>query len=165
MDSTQKQIFVSGDIAYIRIVISVQNEDRAWSELVESMPKIRREVEELTTQEFGPQVTVRSMIPIRGSIEVMVVIGAIYYAVASYEDFLTSIERLGSQLRRFFASRMEHFYPTVTSTVTLGPGTATVPTTSGPAEDLTKMILLGYIILSHAALLVLFIWTLSKKLQ
>ena len=166
MKSNSKQTVLSGDVAYIRIIINVSREieDEAWTWMVKIMPEIRSEAEELTNREFGSQLIVRSMTPIRGSIEVMVVIGATYYAVASYEDFLGGVERIRSQVQRLCSNRMERFNPTVTSTTTLGPSAANVPTTPTAVIDPTKMILLGYIILSHAALLVLFIWMLSKKL-
>lgn len=160
------QIVLSGDVAYYRFIVRVddyQEEENAWSQLLEVRRGMEEEMKKVTQDTLGTEFSVRSVTPIRGSIEILVVIGTTYYAASKYKNFVDSLELLRNQLeglvRRFFRQKNA----TVSSSMTLGPTVAIGGMTTPSVFDSNKL-LLGYLILSHAAMLVLFIWIIVRRI-
>jgi hypothetical protein len=165
---------MSGAVCTVHIVVNMdfESEERAWGLL--GRERYRGELQSqmlaATHQALGPEFDVRSMSLARGSIDILVTIGAVYYALSRYKNFVDSIELLASQLtgvvRRFLESAMPQPAPQVAMSATWEPGPGLVrletfePSPSGVAWAYP---LLWYIILSHAALLALFIWIMARR--
>jgi hypothetical protein len=103
----------------------------------------------------------------RGSIEILVTIGAVYYAISRYKNFVESIELLASQLtgvvRRFLERAMPIKELAVSATWEPGAGLIRLEVEHPvPVAASWAYPLLWYVIVSHAALLVLFIWLLAR---
>jgi hypothetical protein len=149
-----------------------ESEERAWELLGRQSFKasLQSEIVAATHQSLGPEFDVRSMSLTRGSIEILVTIGAVYYALSRYKNFVESIDLLASQLmgvvRRFLERAMPQHVPQLAVSATWEPGPALVrleglePLLPGVAWAYP---LLWYVILSHAALLALFIWLLARR--
>jgi hypothetical protein len=149
-----------------------ESEVRAWDLLGRERIKasLQSEMVAATHQSLGPEFDVRSMSLTRGSIEFLVTVGAVYYALSRYKNFVESIELLASQLegvvRRFLEREMAPQVPQPAVSATWEPGPGLVR-----LEGLEPLLpgiawaypLLWYVILSHAALLALFIWLLARR--
>lgn len=166
---------LSGAVCTVHIVVNMdfESEQRVWELLGEGLYKANLQSAMLaaTHQSLGPEFDVRSMSVTRGSIEILVTIGAVYYALSRYKNFVESIELLASQLagvvRRFLEEAMRHQpVPQLSVSGTWEPGPALVrleafePVLPGIAWAYP---LLWYVILRHAALLALFIWVLARR--
>ncbi len=130
---------------------------------------LKTEMLHATHQILGPEFDIRSMSIARGSIEIFVTIGAVYYAVSRYKNFVESIELLNKQLagvvRRFFEERFQRpIVADVFSTWEPGSGLVGLAASDTPFSSAAWAYpLLWYVILSHAALLALFIWLLARR--
>src|SRR4051794_35171353 len=93
---------MSGAVCTVHIVFNMhfEWEDRAWQLLGHERYRGRLAPQMLATthQALGPEFDVRSISLARGSIEIFVTIGAVYYALSRYKNFVDSIELLASQL-------------------------------------------------------------------
>lgn len=167
-----KRIVLSGDVLSLRFILSVSDEKGYDEDLRGFLQKKRGELEseinEATKKFLGPQFEVRSITFPRGSVEILILIGTIYYAISHYKQFVESIELLTSQLESLFTRRLlQHFEPlpiSVYGTWSPGPALARAGTLLSSYGSLDAMrILLWYIIISHAALLMVFIWMLVKR--
>lgn len=160
------QMVLSGDVAYYRFIMRMDDfndEEAAWSQLLEARRPMEDEMRKITQDTLGTEFSVRSVTPIRGSIEILVVVGTTYYAVSKYKNFVDSLELLRNQLegliRRFF--RRGNY--TVSSSLTLGPTVVAGGMPVANQFDSNKL-LLAYLILSHAAMLALFIWIILRRI-
>lgn len=165
---------ISGAVCTVHIVVNsdFDPEDRAWHLLSRESygGRLQSQMLAATHQALGPEFDVRSMSLARGSIEIFVTIGAVYYALSRYKNFVDSIELLASQLagvvRRFLESEVLQPVPQGAVSATWEPGAGLVrletlePSPSGIAWAYP---LLWYVILSHAALLALFIWLMARR--
>jgi hypothetical protein len=127
---------------------------------------MKKEMDRMVKQTLGPEFEVRSMTIGSGSVEVLVVIATTYYVVSKYKTFIESLELLKRQMESLLRNQVP-FPSSTDATWTPGPALATVQGggLSTESPGLTQMILLLYLILSHAALLTIFIWLLHKKLS
>ena len=129
------------------------------------------EMNEVVRAVLGKDFYIRTVTVGKGSIELLVIlatVGTIYMGFSRYKNFIESGQLLQSQLEgiiRKFISEPGEF----SSTWVPGPSLAFVETafSSGPeqatsAPSLT-MIVIWYLILSHAALLAAALWTIFKK--
>ena len=160
-----EQVTFSGDAAHYRFVITIrgkEDEDNAWQRLLEVRRGMEEEMTNITKQTLGSEFAIRSVTPIRGSIEILVVVGTTLVAVSKYKNFIDSLELLRRQLegviRRYMSPNAE-----VSSSTTLGLGVPVGNVTENGSFN-ANIWILGYLILSHAALLVVFIWLVVKKL-
>jgi hypothetical protein len=154
----KRQSILSGPVCTIHIIVNMNNveiEGEAWRSF--------RFAEDLKTnmlhaihQVLGPEFDIRSMSLARGSIEIFVTIGAVYYAVSRYKNFVESIELLTKQLagvvRRFFEERLPGpIVADVSSTWEPGSGLVGLAASDTPFSDAAWAYpLLWYVLLSHA---------------
>ena len=170
LDSTT---ILSGDIAYLRFVMTWQNEDwqrenKAWELLRETKPLLDDQIRETVRKQMGAEFSVRDVVLVRGSIEVVVIIGTVYYVTSKYKNFIESIGLLKSQLKGLIRGHVDpQSIEPITMTDTWVPGPALASSGIGArriaSDDLTKILLLSYLILSHAALLTLLIWLIVRS--
>jgi len=131
--------------------------------------KLRCEILAVVHQTLGSEFDVRSVTFRSGSIEIFVVIGAVYYAVSRYKNFVESIELATSQIagavQRFFNAATPMGSVNVVANWQPGPGLVRLETAERPKSLDTGWAypLLWYVILSHAALLSLSIYLLVEK--
>jgi hypothetical protein len=100
----------------------------------------------------------------RGSLEILIVVGTLYYAVSRYKNFVESIELAVAQMKRIVGSLFERRAPqpaAVRGTWNPGPGMALSGRSLLPGADSGVFgILVWYVVLSHAAMLVVLMWLL-----
>jgi hypothetical protein len=167
-----RTLALSGDVAYLRFTMtwageSWQNENRAWEFLQKTKPQLDDQIKEAVRKQLGTEFEVRSTVVLRASIEIIVIIGTTYYAISKYKNFMDSMELLKSQLKgliRRFVDPDGLEPMTISDSLTPGPTLARMDggLQSAALNDPTTIILLLYLILSHAALLTLLIWMAAK---
>src|SRR5205814_5032292 len=118
-----------GEVLFVRLVVEspsdVQSDDWLWAIAQKEGYRLREEMNAAIHEHLGPEFDVRSMSFARGSLEILVVVGTLYYAVSRYKNFVESIELLLAQLRRIVS---DFFEPrgtvpvSVTGSWTPGPG-------------------------------------------
>lgn len=169
--SRESRSVLSGPVCTFHIVVNMDSEsqDRAWQLL--GRPDYRTDLQSpmlaSAHQTLGPELDVRSMSVTRGSIELFVTVGAIYYALSRYQNFVESIELLASQLAgvvRRFLGNFPMSPSDVSATWEPGPALVRLEALELETAGITWAYpLLWYVILSHAALLSLFIWLLARR--
>src|ERR1044072_1674707 len=100
-----EQMILSGDVVYYRFIMTMdvfEDEGRAWETIMVERRGMEEDINRVVRENLGSEFSLRSMTPIRGSIELILVIGTTYYAVSKYKNFIDSLELLKSQLERFF---------------------------------------------------------------
>jgi hypothetical protein len=167
-----RRLVLSGEVLSVRLTVTLDHdfEREAWHILGDVREKLRSEIIAVTQQNLGPEFDVRSMTFARGSIEILVTIGAVYYAVSRYKPFVESVELFVSQLtgvvRRFFHGSLPLPSQDVAVSATWSPGPAfagrEAVLTPGEGPD-WAFPLLWYLIVSHAALIAVLIWILVGK--
>jgi hypothetical protein len=163
---------LSGEVCSIHVKVSMDGEleDQAWHLLGENRyrGKLQSELLAAIHQSMGPEFDLRHMTFGRGTIEIVVTIGAVYYAVSRYKNFVESIELFVSQVagvvKRFLENSMPMPAPP-TVAATWQPGAALVRrgVRSDQRDTDWAYPLLWYVIASHAGLLALFIWMLARR--
>ncbi|MBI5473547.1 MAG: hypothetical protein HY961_14505 [Ignavibacteriae bacterium] len=161
---------LSGDVVSIRFTIDFRNgrevDQEVWNFLQETRGELESDTKQAVEKILGPEFEVRSISFRRGSIEIIIIIGTVYYAISRYKNFIESIEMLVSQLKSLFQRFFGRFGPqplSVHGTWSPGPALARAETIMSYGAIDGTMILLWYIILSHAALLSVFIWMLLNR--
>ena len=156
------------DVATLHFVVGLDEnfEQMAWGMLSESHDRLERDIREAVAETLGPEYTVSRFLYTRGSIEILIGIGAGLYAVyvgaSRYKNLIESLTLLVRQLRGIFQRFFGRNDPgTVTVTATWIPGPtlqqqafATPRGTAWPGFSAV----LWYLVLSHAALLAVVIW-------
>lgn len=176
-NSTRRPIELSGLVATLRFVVEFGDRYSDTDKLVgiarerrgELIRQIDHEVKGLLGQEFD----VVDVIIREGSLVLIVVLGAaysVYMGFSRYESFVKSFNLLISQiaglLRRFFVMPTA---PPVTVGGSWQPGTSmiaaeSVARLSNQQYD-PNLILLYYLILSHAVLVGVLVWIVIKHLK
>lgn len=166
----QQRTVLSGDVLSMRFLVSIPDErefnGKLWMFLQETRSELEAETKKAVQQTLGPEFEVRDISFKRGSIEVLLVIGTVYYAISRYKNFIESIEMLVSHLRRIFTRFFERWGPMpvyVSGNWTPGPALVRVETMMTYRHFDGNTILLWYVLLSHAALLGVLIWMLLNK--
>jgi hypothetical protein len=162
-----KRIVLSGDVAYFRCVMTSEQDDRLWDLASESKSKLEYEIEQAVHDILGPEFVVRGVSVVRGSVTLLFAIGTTYYVISKYKNFVESLELLKSQLKRLMLRYFENMQPTIDITWTPGPSLANAEVI-GPVYgslDRIQLLLLSYLIISHAALLAMVLWLLYKKVS
>jgi hypothetical protein len=164
-----EQILLSGDVVYYRFVMRMdeyEDEERAWVTMMKERPVMEDMINRTIRDNLGSEFSLRSMTPIRGSIELILVIGTTYYAISKYKNFIDSLELLRTQLesflKNFFGGRIASGMR-ISSSMTLGASTAAGNIAGSGTFDANRF-LLFYVLLSHAALLAVFIWIVLKRI-
>jgi len=168
--SPNSQTTLSGDVCTIRIFITSVDEqidERLFYHFREIQPKLKIQVEEIVKKRLGEQFEVRRLRLERGSVEVLILIGTTYYAVSRYKNFVESIDLLTSQLKSLFSRLASAESPApieVTGDWSPSPSlTSAEVASSRVTSNPILLIMLLYIILSHAAMLAVIIYQLLKK--
>lgn len=164
--SRERQPVLVGDVAYFRIVISSENDSDLMGIFMERQYRMKEEMDVMVKQTLGPEFEVRSMTIGRGSVEVLIIIASSYYVVSKWKNFIESLELLKRQIESVFRQQVPLVVKTE-ATWTPGPAVANVQAgvLSAEAPGFTQAVLLIYLILSHAALLIAFLWLVIKKLS
>lgn len=168
-----RRIVLSGDVMTLRFIISARD-DQEFDQRLRGLAydlrdELEAEVRQATWRLLGSEFEVRSIVFGRSSLEILVAIGTAYYVVSRYKNFIESVQLLISQLKSLFE---RFFRPRVPVPIYVngdwlpGPGLVTAGQIYAPyGSGDPNGILLIYLILSHAALLALFIWMVLRKLQ
>lgn len=154
----QRRLVVSGEVLLIRINVEMgeqsENNDMLWTTAQREGYRLREDMAATVHEHLGSEFDIRSMSYARGSLEILVVVGTLYYAVARYKSFVESIELCVAQLRRVVGAFFERRMPTpisVRGTWTPGPGL--VQSKAGHMDVGDNAVVVWYLVLSHAAML------------
>src|SRR5205814_1505782 len=104
-----------------------EGDDWLWSTARKEDSRLREELAASIHEHLGPEFDVRSMTFARGSLEILIVVGTLYYAVSRYKNFVESIELAVAQMKRTVGSFFERRVPqpvAVRGTWNPGPGMA-----------------------------------------
>lgn len=168
----RRGIVLSGDVAYFHFVMnfySSEEESRTLSLVTEIGRGLQEEMNKTAKDVLGRDFEIRTMTVGKGSLELFIVLaatGTVYMGFSRYKNFIESLELLKSQiegvLRRSMPSvvRMDG---SVVPGLALFEAGVPVGSTEQNSSNLTQMILLIYVVSSHAALLVMTLWILFKK--
>lgn len=167
----KKTFVLSGDILHLRLTVRAaedfNSENKLYSHARETRGEIESQVKEAVVKYLGPEFEVHQISIGRGSVETLVIIGTVYYAIANYESFVKSIQLLVSHLRNVFLHIFQGFGPppiSVSASWTPGPGLVRAESELFHSSRIDySLILLLYLILSHTALLSIFIWLVLNR--
>ena len=168
----QRSMILSGEVLVVRLTVEAldpEGDQFLWNAVRERSYRMREEITNAVHEYMGPEFDVRSMSFARGSVEMLVVIGTLYYAVSRYKSFVESIELLAAQLKRVVTNFFGGIGPaavSVRATWSPGPGLAqAVPRLLSGAMGASPGVVVGYLILSHAAMLAVLLWLLVRTLR
>jgi hypothetical protein len=161
-------LILSGEALVVRLTVTTgrEGEDEfLWEITRKESFRLREEMADAVHKHMGPEFDIRSMSFARGSVEILVVIGTLYYAVSRYKNFVESIELLVAQLKRvvtgFFDQRTSPV--SVQGNWTPGPGLVqAAPRLSGGLIGESPGLVVWYLVLSHAAMLAVLLWLLVR---
>jgi hypothetical protein len=170
---------LSGEVFSVHLIanlepsgaVDVNPESQVWGFLGDSSFRdiLQKQVLFVAQQSLGPEFDLRRMSFSRGSIDIILTIGAIYYAVYNHKNFRERIELFVSQVtgvvRRFLEKSVRpDTNINVSATWQPGPALAQQQENVGAEVDVRWAFpLLWYVILSHASLLALLIWLLARS--
>lgn len=167
-----RPLILSGEVLVVRLTVQAEgteSDEILWAIASKEAYRLREEMAAAVHQHMGTEFDIRSMSFARGSLELLVVIGTLYYAVSRYKNFVESIELLVAQLKRvvsaFFDRRMQSAV-SVQGNWTPGPGLVqAAPRLSGGMPGESSGLVLWYLVLSHAAMLAVLLWLLVRRFQ
>lgn len=140
-----------------------------WKLVEREGSKLRDRLGATIHEHLGPEFDVRSMSFARGSVEILLVVGTLYYAVSCYKNFVESIELLLTQLRRIVSDFFDQRGPgpvSVTANWTPGPGLVqSAAAVSGLGVSTNVSAVVWYLIVSHAAMLTAMLWLLLNAFR
>jgi hypothetical protein len=169
----RRSLILSGEVVVIRLTIETvepEANDRLWSIASHDSYRLREEIAAAVHEHMGPEFDVRSMSFARGSLELLVVVGTLYYAVSRYKNFVESIELLIAQLKRvtagFFGPPRMLGPVSVQGSWTPGPGLVqAAPRMFDALMGECSGLVVWYLVLSHAAMLAVLLWLLARGLR
>ena len=164
---------LTGDVMMCRFLVTASDpeiDDDLFGIFAARRPKeLEARIRELTERTLGPEFELRSVSYRRGSVEIVAIIGVAFYAVSRYKNFVESLELLYSQLKiaiQSFSDSNVRGPTTVLGSWSPGPALVLAANRLGGTSSLeTTSILLWYLILSHAALMTIFIWQIARSLK
>ena len=80
-----RPLILSGEVLVIRLIVQAvgpETDDRLWSIASHDSYRLREEIATAVHAHMGPEFDVRSMSFARGSLELLIVVGTLYYAVS-----------------------------------------------------------------------------------
>jgi hypothetical protein len=161
---------VSGEVAFLRFRVSATDDPESEERLLSFLKEMRRELEleasRTILEVLGNDYELVRLGVRKGSIEILVVVGAIYATISQYKEFVESMNLLVSHLRnliRRFFRRTQASGISVEATWAPGPPVllAGKEIRSWKVDRITVLVI-WYLILSHAALFVLLAWITIK---
>jgi hypothetical protein len=168
-----RKAVLRGNVCTIRLYASVfrdqEYDEHLWEAVSEMRPKFEEEIKHVVTQYLGREFEVQSVDFLPGSVEVLIAIGTVYYAISRYESFVKSIELLTAHLRGLLARLLGRVGPRpiiVSGTWLPGASLARAEETAYRSESIdTPSLLLLYLVVSHGALLAVLAWMLVTRLR
>jgi hypothetical protein len=160
---------ISGDVCLVRLSVITSDEGRL-DDLRFSIDdsRLREEISKSVKQALGPEFEVRSLAIGRGSIEIMILIGTVYYAISRYKNFVESMELMVQQLKevvRYFFERTTQARLVVNgSWAPIGSITQSSPLRAEIREGKNTFVV-WYLIVSHAGMLAVLLWLLVMGLK
>ena len=167
----RRELVVSGDLAFVRLRVTLPPEREFERTLLEWIEESRGEIEaessEAAKRFLGPGVEVKIVSIGPGSIEIIAAVVAVYYLISNYKSFAESLELLVRQIRHILARILRRRVP--------APPIVTVEWSPGPAfppylvvesvrirDSNASLLLLSYLVISHAILLFALIWIIIR---
>ena len=165
------RLILSGEVLFVRLVVEStsdsSNDEWLWATAQKEGYRLREEMNAAIHEHLGPEFDVRSMSLARGSLEILVVIGTLYYAVSRYKNFIESVELAVAQLKRVVGSFFERRGPVqLPVRATWNPGPGLVLSSRSFAMGLdggVSGLVVCYLVLSHAAMLAMLMWLLISR--
>jgi hypothetical protein len=143
-------------------------DEMPWKILSNSEQRLRKEITSVVKESLGPEFEVRALAVGRGSVEIVILIGTVYYVVSRYKNFVDSIELMVRQLQQAVRHFFEISAPTrVSVSGSWTPGAGLWQAGVAPAETprSSSHLLLVYMVISHAGMLVVLVWLLVWTLM
>ena len=173
----KRTVAIHGFVGYVRLTVTSDYEDeRLFGEAMERRKQLESEIRIQVQNTLRPEFEVLTIDFTRGSLHVLVALGAVgafYMGFSRYENFIKSVNLLVSQLKGLLQRFLGRAYGGANQT----PLTVTGSWQPGPVINAANMTLeessgidssqfvLGYLLLSHAALLGLLIWLVVRHLK
>jgi len=158
-----RELVLVGDVAYFRVVMTGKEEEQMFRNMVEIRKEIQRNMSRLAKETVGPEFEITNMTVGRGSVELLITLGATYVVISRYKNFIESLNLFRRQLETI----IRDYGPFAEVNATWSPAPALAVAQAGSpsfeSQSLTQVLLLAYLILSHAALLTVFIWLVVKR--
>lgn len=159
----------SEEVATLHFSIDIGEDIEAdvWDRLQEFQTELELEIRDAVSSTLGTPFVISRLYFRRGTIEVTLGIAlaaayAAYSAISRYKSFVDSLTLLASQVRRIlrrFFTRPGAAPPAVSTTVVPSPAVLTPLSQWFPIRDFSACKpLLWYLMVSHAALVALFVW-------
>lgn len=169
---------IYGVVGFMQFTVSTEGDDGGflYSFASERHEKLEEEVRSQAQKTLGSNFEVLNVRLDRGSVEIMIMLGAVgtfFMGFSRYESFIKSVNLLTSQLKRVFQRFFESASP--------GPPDISIAVTGSWQPSSTVLaanetlnstsgwnyghVLLAYLILSHAALLFVFLWLVIHHLK
>jgi hypothetical protein len=176
---SSKTVPIYGFVGFLRLTVRTGTENYDNDLLAYARERYREleaEIDNEVRQTLGPEFEVQNVELHKGSITVLVVLGVagtIYMGFSRYESFIKSVNLLVSQLKgllqRFFAQPpgvAANSPVSVTGSWQPGPVvTAASHVLSSSTGIDSCQIVLGYLLLSHAALVAVLLWLVTRHLR
>jgi len=161
---------LAGEVCTVRLTLSMPFErefdERLFGEIQEASKEFDRAFRDKVKTHLGHQFEVVRIGVSRGSITVLVVIGVlgtVYMTISRYKSFREGLLQLVADLRTVAERILGQFQPAgLHVSTSWSPEPALLPLEEAYifpiSTDTTNQILLWYLVLSHAALLLVFLW-------
>ena len=169
----RRRLLISGEVLFIRLTVDMEHgpetNEFLWRVVEQGSSKLRERMGATIHEHLGSEFDVRSMSFARGSVEILLIVGTLYYTVSRYKNFVESIELLLAQLRRTVSDFFDQRGPgpvSVTGNWTPGPGlvqSAAATSALGVSTSLSAVV--WYMIVSHAAMLTAILWLLLNAFR
>lgn len=173
----KRTVAIHGFVGHLQLtVISDDEDERLFGEATERRKQLEAEIRLQVQTTLGPEFEVLTINLSRGSLHVLVALGAVgvfYMGFSRYENFIKSVNLLVAQLK----SLLQRFFGKQPGFVNQTPVTVTgswQPSSVINAGNLSleaswgiesSQLVLAYLLLSHAALLGLLIWLVVRHLK
>jgi len=175
-DFDRNSALISGVVSFFQIHVEQaedEEDDRLYRFALETQSKLRHDVEELIRETLGPEFQIQSLNLRRGSVTILIAISAayaFYMSFSRYESFIKSSNLLASQIKsvvkRIFGQASSEDELEVSATWNpMSPITEAHNVFRRHGGFDSNLLLLAYILVSHAALLGVFIWLLIHHLK
>jgi hypothetical protein len=162
-------LILSGEVLLVRLIVQaegLEGDETMWRIISQEGYELRERMAASVHEHVGPEFDIRSMSFARGSLEILVVIGTLYYGVSRYKNFVESIELSVAQLKRVVSAFFDRRMPSPVSVQgnwTPGPGLVqATPRLSGGIIGDSPGLVVWYLVLSHAAMLAVLLWLLVR---
>lgn len=166
---------LTGDVINAKIIVNSLNDyefrdnKELWMFFSETRNELEEEIKKTVKNYLWPEFEISSISYRRGSIEILIVIGTVYYTISRYKSFIESIELFVSQIKNI----VDRFFRRTTPVPVSVSGTWT-PSGSllvseafinYPQTNQNNSILIYYLLLSHFIMLIVIVWLLLINIK